>query len=111
MTLHKHAWTTPRSRGQIMARVLTQRERPAAAAAGAPRPAHPSRVFPTSPVKSLREISLWIIATKCFKRMPFDGSRPRRRRCRIPLTQRCRFESDRRGSETQQTESPVAARG
>jgi hypothetical protein len=32
MTIPKHAWTTPRSRGQIMARVLTQRERPAAGA-------------------------------------------------------------------------------
>jgi hypothetical protein len=29
MNIHKNAWTTPRSRGQIMARVLTQRERPA----------------------------------------------------------------------------------
>ncbi len=71
-----------------------------------PPPADPSRVFPTSPVRLLREISPWIIATKCFKRMPFGGSRPRRTRCSIPLTQRCR-----RGSETQQTESPVAARG
>ena len=30
MNIHKNAWTTPRSRGQIMARVLTQRERPGA---------------------------------------------------------------------------------
>jgi hypothetical protein len=33
MNIHKNARTTPRSRGQIMARVLTQRERPAAVAA------------------------------------------------------------------------------
>ena len=36
MTTHKNAWTTPRSRGRIMAPVLIQREGPAAAAAGAP---------------------------------------------------------------------------
>ena len=33
MHIHKNARTTPRSRGQIVARVLTQRERPAAVAA------------------------------------------------------------------------------
>ena len=33
MNIHKNARTTPRSRGQIVAHVLTQRERPAAVAA------------------------------------------------------------------------------
>lgn len=33
MNIHKNARTTPRSRGQIVARVLTQHERPAAVAA------------------------------------------------------------------------------
>ena len=103
MNIHENARTRPRSRGQMNRSFLL----------GGPDPAGAFLLgyCPTSPVRSLREISLWIIATSCFKRMPFYGSRLRRSRCSIPLTLRCRFESDGRGSETRLVESPVAARG